>query len=315
VALSPEWVQYIFDLKVCEDIFGDYRPPGGQPLLVLLGGQPAAGKTRAQEAVMAANPDAQLVPVTGDDLREYHPDYPRLAEQDPLAMPAATAPVSSGLIRLALDHALANRFSVLLEGTFRDPDMVMGTAARFARAGYRVEVVAVATPAPVSRLSAEQRSLGGSGGRFGRWTPPEAHEAGLAGSPRVVAALEALPVVSRVQVHSRDRLLYDNTRADDGTWVGAPRAAEVLAAEQTRPLALAEAVGWLARYRRVFVDARNRSGYLCRATAPAYRLLQHDAATLIPLAATNPSIDAGTLWREHEARHVTLTRATPGVAP
>ncbi|MDR1151446.1 MAG: zeta toxin family protein [Bifidobacteriaceae bacterium] len=62
------------------------------PLLVLLGGQPAAGKTYAQETVIAANPDAGLVPITGDDLREYHPDYARLAEFAPLEMPGATAP-------------------------------------------------------------------------------------------------------------------------------------------------------------------------------------------------------------------------------
>jgi hypothetical protein len=276
----------------------------------LLGGQPAAGKTHAQEAVIAANPDAGLVPVTGDDLREYHPDYAHLAEFAPLEMPGATAPVSGGLIRLALDHALAYRYSVLLEGTFRDPSMVTATAARFADAGYRVQVLAVGTPAPVSRLSAERRSLG-DGGQFGRWTPPEAHEVALAGSPGVVTALEAMPVVSRVQVYSRDRLLYDNVRSDDGTWRALPRTGQVLQAEQTRPLTPADAEAWLARYHDVFADAMQRPGYLCEATTPAYQLLQHDAAALIPVAGTDPSIDAQSLWRDHHERQAALARAIP----
>jgi hypothetical protein len=225
-----------------------------------------------------------------------------LAESDPFEMPGATAPVSSGLIRLALDHALAHRFSVLLEGTFRDPDMVVGTAVRFAGAGYRVEVVAVATPGMVSRLSAEQRSLGGGDGRFGRWTPPGAHESGLAGSSGVVAALEASPVVRRVTVRSRERVLYENERAVDGQWGGRPRAAEVLAAEQGRRLTPTQAVDWMARYRAVFEAAAGRPGYLNRLTAPAYRALERDAVALIPVVAVDPAVDSGVLRREADER-------------
>jgi predicted kinase len=161
------WLRTVFEEDARAAIFrASYSPSPETPLLVLLGGQPAAGKTNAQDAVMAANRDAGLVPVTGDDLRQFHPDYLALARNNPLAMPAATAAVSGGLVRLALDHAVKHRFSVLLEGTFRDPQMVTATARRFAEAGYRVEVVAVATPAAVSRLSAEQRSLGPPGWRL-----------------------------------------------------------------------------------------------------------------------------------------------------
>ncbi|PDQ35977.1 MAG: hypothetical protein B5766_02190 [Candidatus Lumbricidophila eiseniae] len=62
-------------------------------------------------------------------------------------------------MRLALDHAIQYGYPVLLEGTFRDPAMISATATRFAEAGYRVEVVTVVTPAPVSRLAAEERFL------------------------------------------------------------------------------------------------------------------------------------------------------------
>lgn len=74
----------------------------------------------------------------------------------------------------------SERAVVLLEGTFRDPEMVCGTTERFAAAGFRVEVVAVATPSPVSRFEAEQRYLGATHPIQARWTPPEAHEVALA---------------------------------------------------------------------------------------------------------------------------------------
>lgn len=192
-------LRQVFDAAVRQAIFP--LVPTGDRLLVLLGGQPAAGKTRAQAAILAEHPE--LVSITGDDLRAYHPGYRDLALDDPLGMPAATAPTSSGLIRLALDHAIEHGYPVLLEGTFRDPAMVTGTAARFAGAGYRVEVVAVAAPAPVSRLAAEERFLRARRGEVGRWTPPEAHETALAGSPEVVAALEALPAVARIRLRHR----------------------------------------------------------------------------------------------------------------
>ena len=303
---SEAWLRRTFDSEVRDDIFGGHTPSGEAPTLVLLGGQPAAGKTRAQESILAERPE--LVSITGDDLRRYHPEYERLVTDDPLGMPAATAPVSGGLIRLALDHALARRLPVLLEGTFRDPAIVTGTATRFADAGYRVEVVAVAVPAPVSRLGAEQRYLGARNPLSARWTPPEAHETALAGSPAVVAALEALPAVSRVQVHSRARLLYENIRDTRDAWQREPGAADALRAEQLRPLTADEAASWLVRYGAVFDAARTRPGYLSPVTAPAYQLLEHDAATIIP---TIPAADTGMLQRDQERRRIALRTAVP----
>lgn len=308
---SEAWLRNVFDEDARDDIFTGHAPTPQSPVLVLLGGQPAAGKTRAQEAIVKAHADTDLVLITGDDLREYHPGYPRLAAEAPLEMPAATAPVSGGLVRLALENALAHRYSVLLEGTFRDPDMVTGTATRFADAGYRVEVAAVATPAPVSRLSAEQRALGDGGYAFGRWTPPDAHETALAGSADVVAALEGLPFVTRVQVHTRERLLYDNTRTAEGAWTRPAQAAEVLRSEQQRDLDPADAMLWLSRYEAVFEHARQRPGYLTAATFPAYQRLQADARRMIDIAATAPGIEVRALRDAHKHRDLALRVANP----
>ncbi|MDR2567663.1 MAG: zeta toxin family protein [Bifidobacteriaceae bacterium] len=43
---SEAWLRRVFDTEARDDIFGDYRPAPGVPLLVLLGGQPAAGIIR-----------------------------------------------------------------------------------------------------------------------------------------------------------------------------------------------------------------------------------------------------------------------------
>lgn len=167
-------------------------------------------------------------------------------------MPAATAPVSGGLVKLALDHALERRYSVLLEGTFRDPGMVTGTATRFAEAGYRVEVVAVATPAPVSRLSAEMsrlsaemRSLGDGPNEPGRWTPPEAHETALAGSVvgALLVALLSVGVGRAVMEHPElPEDLVAQVDLDSVNFVSNAALEEVLSQTDATPAQVEEAV-------------------------------------------------------------------------
>ncbi len=308
---SDEWLNHVFRARVRQRLFGSHSPRSEGPVLVLLGGQPAAGKTQAQRAILAEHPDDDLVEVTGDDLRVFHPDYITLTREHPFLMPNTTAPISGGLVRLAVEHAHKRRYSLLLEGTFRDPGMVTGTAARFADAGYRVEVAAVATPAVVSRLSAEMRSLAGGLPAVGRWTPPAAHESALEHSPEVVAALEALPHVARVQVFSRERLLYANTRTDTGAWERPAEAARVLHTEQHRRLGDVEAVAWLRDYAAVFAQAAARPGYLGPETAPTYLRLQTNAEGMIRSLMFTPGAPAGELQRQQRERHAHLRRVLP----
>lgn len=308
---SDEWLVRVFESRVRARLFGSHAPRREAPVLVLLGGQPAAGKTQAQRTILAEHPDDDLVEVTGDDLRVFHPDYRTLARDEPFLMPNATAPVSGGLVRLAVEHAHEHHYSLLLEGTFRDPAMVTGTATRFDDAGYRVEIVAVATPAVVSRLSAEMRSLAGGLPAVGRWTPPSAHESALEHSPGVVATLEALPQVGRVQVFSRERRLYDNSRTPTGDWERPTEAAAVLRAEQHRGLADSEAFAWLRDYAGTFALAVARPGYLGTETAPAYLKLQADADAMIRSLMLTPGAPVAALQHEHRERHAHLRRVLP----
>ncbi len=308
---SDEWLGRVFESRVRARLFGSHAPRPEGPVLVLLGGQPAAGKTQAQRTILSEHPDDDLVEVTGDDLRVFHPDYRTLARDEPFLMPNATAPVSGGLVRLAVEHALSHRYSLLLEGTFRDTEMVTGTAARFGDAGYRVDVVAVATPAVVSRLSAEMRSLAGGLPAVGRWTPPSAHESALKHSPSVVAALEALPHVARVQVFSRDERLYDNSRTATGEWERPAEAAGVLRAEQHRILSDRQAVAWLRDYAGVFALAAARPGHLGPETAPTYLRLQADADTMLRSLMLTSGTPVAELRAEHRERQNHLRRVLP----
>jgi len=45
---SDEWLSRVFQARVRDRIFRSHAPYPDDPVLVLLGGQPAAGKTQAQ---------------------------------------------------------------------------------------------------------------------------------------------------------------------------------------------------------------------------------------------------------------------------
>ncbi|WP_028647584.1 zeta toxin family protein [Nocardiopsis sp. CNT312] len=145
------------------------RHPSDRPVLVLLGAQPAAGKTRAQTALTRTHPD--LAPLSGDTLRRFDPRYDTLMDHDPLAMPNATAPTT------------------------------LRTARAFAAAGYRVHLVALAVNERVSRLDSVNRYL--APGPANRWTPATAHDLGYRMTPHTVREAQNSPHVHRVTVTDR----------------------------------------------------------------------------------------------------------------
>lgn len=222
------------------------RGAGGSdsPLLLLVGGQPGAGKTRAMARLVAAY-DERLYPVVGDDLRQHHPDYDRLVVDDPLRMPEVTAAASGAWVQMSMEYAREHRISVAVEGTFRRPEIPEGAIERFAAAGYRVHVAALGVPAWQSRLSTVGRFVQDhAAGRAARWTPLEAHEGGYAGTPVVLDAAIRDDRVSRVSVLDRDGVRFDGVRGRDDLVV----AATVLQECRNRRPGVAEARDWLANH-------------------------------------------------------------------
>jgi len=208
-----DWIDARFRDYVVPGMFGS-ATRNDQPVWIAIGGQPGAGKTAAQLHVRALNPGVSLVPIVGDDLRRHHPDYDRLLETDPLSMPTATAGASAAWVEASLEYAKQNRYSVLVEGTFRRPEVTLGTAAAFHEAGFRTHVIALAVPAWESRLSTLERFVADHvAGRAARWTPVEAHDAGVVGTPKTLVAAAASADVDQITVVNRAGVvLFDATR-------------------------------------------------------------------------------------------------------
>lgn len=88
-------------------------------LLIYTAGQPGAGKTQANKRAIRTYPS--LVPVVGDSLRRFHPDYESLMNEDPTAMPETTAQAAGRWVEISAEYLRERRADILIETTLRSP--------------------------------------------------------------------------------------------------------------------------------------------------------------------------------------------------
>ena len=215
-------------------------------LLVLVGGQPGAGKSKAISRIEAQHPG--IVEVIGDDLRNFHPDYDRLMQEAPLAMPAATAQASGRWVGMAIEYLRERRRGTLIETTLRQPGVVRETVAGFRQAGYRTELHVVAVPLEVSRLGTISRYVGQveeSGA--GRWTPAAAHDTAAEAVSGTVVELVEAGAIDHVSIENRQGEAYYEASPQPGECaeVAQEAARAIAAAREVAGLPEAEARAWL----------------------------------------------------------------------
>lgn len=267
---------------------------------MLVGGQPAAGKTAAIARLHDQYGPRDPVAITGDDLRVYHPDYLESLAHDPLEMPNITAPSSGRWVRDSISYACAQRISVIIEGTFRDPVTTIETAERFAESGFTTHLVALAVPGAVSRLDAVHRYFGAvAAGEPGRWSPLVNQDAGYLGVPATVERAERSLAVDRITVTDRaGAIWYDNSRGPHGSWADPPEAGPAVQRARGDPLSAEHAREWLDRFEQNLAWARD-AGQLDHTTLPNFRrLAEYDAPGVVEQA--YPGIDNPT---SHDAAH------------
>ncbi len=187
-----------------------------QPVLVLLGGQPGSGVSRASARLLVEHDG--MVGLRGEDLRIFHPRHRELVTSHPDTAGATLAEATRLWVRAAIQDALAERRSLLLEGTFGNPDVALATAAKFRAAGFRVRIVAVASPRVLSVVTCasrylRDRKLNGAG----RFTSLTAHDRAYEGTGRLVDLLGTSSDFDRLTILSRAGMtLFDQTRSEDG---------------------------------------------------------------------------------------------------
>ncbi|MFF2080577.1 zeta toxin family protein [Kitasatospora sp. NPDC058162] len=237
--LSPAEHREIFDLDIVP-AFLSRTVAQEHPVAVFVVGQPGAGKSGAARMVKRAMRPG-TVRLVGDNLKMLHPDYPDLLRGDAREAGAAIRADYKAWFSMAQAYVRERRGDVVVEtapGSVRD---VLAEAGAFHRAGYRVQVLALAVRAADSRQGTAHRYADAQrDGLPARFTTAAGHDRCFEAVAAVVEGAALSSVVDELVVMGRDgRALWRRGFSD-----GAPGWA--LAAERTRPYAEAEALRFLA---------------------------------------------------------------------
>jgi UDP-N-acetylglucosamine kinase len=215
--------------------------PQRQPVLVMVAGQPGAGKTVLENQVHAIL-GGGTVTIDADDLRPVHPDYLPLAMQNDRIAAPATQPDVTRWVDMAKDYCIGKQFNVIFSTTMRGAGAAERDIVRFRRGGYPVEVVVLAVHEATSRLGVLSRyQQGREDVGFGRYVPDGFQRDAYAGLLSALEHIDQRRLADRVSVYLRDGTeLYANQRDATGEWQRAPAARAALEAGRQRPWSLEE---------------------------------------------------------------------------
>ncbi|GAP72349.1 hypothetical protein SAMD00024442_3_61 [Candidatus Symbiothrix dinenymphae] len=193
-------VEHIFERKKANFLRG--LTPCELPVAVILGGQPASGKSKLTRRAQENHPDVDFLIVNGDLFREYHPQYKTLIEE-PLTFSEKTQIFSNVFTERLIQEAIKNRFNIIVEGTMRNPKVPLSTAKIFRDAGFRVEAYVIAAPALFSEIGCfnrYQKEVAAIG--VGRLADINSHNEAVKGLPCSVDALFSHQAVDKIVIYS-----------------------------------------------------------------------------------------------------------------
>ncbi|MFD3700725.1 zeta toxin family protein [Streptomyces sp. NPDC058646] len=178
-----------------------FRP---DPLVVYLVAEPGARSLEAGWMLRRAMRPGTVLLDPGV-LRGSHPDYFQLVIDQPRTAPEAVRPDTEAWQTEAEAYVREWRGELVIKSAFADVDQFIVSAARFARAGYRIEVAAIAARPTDSR----QRTLVNYARALeldvhSELPTPAAHARACTVGADIVAAAAADPAITAVRVIDGD---------------------------------------------------------------------------------------------------------------
>ncbi|MEJ8653587.1 zeta toxin family protein [Streptomyces sp. MS1.AVA.3] len=251
--LSADEHAFVFDELIVPSYLSHITAQDEPVVLYVMGAQ-GAGKTRTSRLLRRALHRRQPTRIEGGMFKAMHPDYRRLLQEQPRTASARIRADYRAWQDQAEAYVRARRGDLLIEIAPDSVGHLIDSARRHHRAGYRVELIVLATRAADSRLGtatrcAEVARLGGTP----RFTSAAGHDATFHVLADVLRAAEGEPhTVDSISVIRRDlSAVYRNERTPDGTWARPPLGGHALEAAQQLPYTPAEAGQFLATLQRV----------------------------------------------------------------
>ncbi|MDR1371120.1 MAG: zeta toxin family protein [Dysgonamonadaceae bacterium] len=129
------------------------------PTAVILGGQPACGKSNLTIRIKQENPSKSFLTINGDLYREYHPGGNWMKKNDTENYSTKTQNFSNIFTEKLIEEAIRNKFNVIVEGTMRKMNVPINTARNFKRNGFDVQAFVIAVHPIITELGIYRRYL------------------------------------------------------------------------------------------------------------------------------------------------------------
>lgn len=126
------------------------------PVAILLGGQPASGKTFLTHKAISENKQHNFFIINGDEYRKYHPSSLSLLK-NPSSFSVETQPFSNIFTEKLIEETLRDKQSVIIEGTMRNPQIPLSTSNRYKTEGFTTKAYVIAAPFQLTEIGAYLR--------------------------------------------------------------------------------------------------------------------------------------------------------------
>ncbi|MCZ0983739.1 zeta toxin family protein [Streptomyces diastatochromogenes] len=189
--------------------------PQVRPVVVVVAGQPGAGKTKIADLVQAAlDRRGGAVRIGRDLYKNAHRHYAAALAADVRTAGAAVRPDTSSWQTAVERDVRDRRLDAVVESALADAHEFRASSMAYRRSSHRIEIVALATAEAWSQLGILDRFLT-EGRRYVSW---ENHDTCAAGMLATLTVVEAEQLADRITVVTREgTVLYDNELVD-GTW-------------------------------------------------------------------------------------------------
>ncbi|GHS89196.1 hypothetical protein FACS1894201_10600 [Bacteroidia bacterium] len=172
------------------------------PEAIILGGQPACGKSQILESLLREQATI-FFPINGDNYRIFHPDYENLIKNKPLEFSTETQNFSGVFTENLIQDASNKKFSLIVEGTMRTAEVPQKTASLLHQKGYHVGIAVIAAHPKITELGIYRRyirQLTEQG--YGRLSDIRSHNMACAGLLTSVQTLYQDKTVDFINIYS-----------------------------------------------------------------------------------------------------------------
>jgi hypothetical protein len=177
--------------------------PADNPKLIIVGGQPGAGKSDLQkfgELELASN----VVVLSTDVLRSYHPHEREIKKNYPDYYHILTVDLARVLLINLENYALANKLNVILESTLGNSEVMLQKINKYRKQDYQIDLKVIAVNELISYLGAEDRYENMIlAEKSGRMVSKQNHDQNYKDIPTTLQMLQDQDLLDNVAVYHR----------------------------------------------------------------------------------------------------------------